>query len=132
VELWEKTLEHDKGTPGLLARLGDAYRKLGRLDDAGHAYQKGLAQGYDKYNFAGMLKLHCLRGDFQDICDSYRELLHHEFVDTRFVAEAGAILVQSGRRGEALEFYRFARELQKESPEACQVINECIGRMGET
>lgn len=132
VQLWEKALEHDEGTLGLLARLGDAYRKLGRLDDAGHAYRKGLAQGYDKYNFVGMLKLHCLRGSFQDIRDSYRELLHHELVDTRYVAEAGVILVQSGRRDEALEFYRFARKLQKESPEACRIIDECIGRMGET
>jgi tetratricopeptide (TPR) repeat protein len=125
-EQWEKCLEKDSCTVYMLSRLGDAYRNLGKYEDAERSYLKGLEKGYDKFNLLGIMKLWCQMGRLKDVCDCYDELFHREGTDTRFAIEAGQLLMQYEKSEMALEFYRHAQQLQINSPEAVAVIDTCI------
>ena len=131
VELWEKILEKTAGTVNLLTRLGDAYRNLGQYEAAERAYKNNLDKGYDMFSMAGMIKLCCLQSRMNEACDFYDELLRNEGEDRNVFADAGELLIQRNEHSLALQFYRHARQRQKEHLAVSRIIDEHIRQLEE-
>lgn len=64
LEIWQEILKHSDGTQTLHTRMGDAYIKVGRHDDAEKSYLRSLTYGEDIYSLAGLVTLYSERGEW--------------------------------------------------------------------
>jgi len=105
IEFWERLLTKNEGTVNLLTRLGDAYRNVGRMDDAEKTYMGVLNRNYDKYAQLGLAKLRCLQGREEEALDAFDLFCTNEGTDPKIVNDMCDLLTQSGRREAAVRFY---------------------------
>jgi tetratricopeptide (TPR) repeat protein len=106
LEYWNRILENDPLNKLILTRAGDAWRILGRRDEASRCYRKAMGIEFDLYAALGLALIAKSEGKTEAALDSLMELVRMEPANHRFRVKAAECLADLGRTGEAVEILK--------------------------
>ena len=87
INAWQRALRYGMDPKMVMTRIGDAYLKLGDLQQAEVHYKKTLNIGYDKFAYLGIAKIHIKRNNIDKAIDIFSVLLQNDPDDPRISAE---------------------------------------------
>jgi tetratricopeptide (TPR) repeat protein len=94
IEAWSVALKYGMNPRIAITRIGDAYLSLKELEQAESNYKNALAQGYYKYAYLGMARVHISRNHVEKASKILEILVEKEPRDSRIVAELRGLLGQ--------------------------------------
>ena len=100
----------------MMSRLGDAYRNVGRFDDAERTYKNTLKLGYQRDAFIGLAKLHLARENHELALGLYEAFLTGNQEDEFVINDFGNFLLEEGFQEQLKSC--FDRTLSKHGPES--------------
>jgi len=112
-------------------KLGFAYNKLGRLQDAAKAYKEAVRLKPDFVQCLNNLGLVLVNlGDLDGGIDAYRRALELEPDEARLHFNLGLVYAQKGERPEAVRCYKKVLEIRPDPNPENDVVHEALRQLG--
>lgn len=105
LEIWQEILKHSDGTQALHTRMGDAYFKLGKLNEAEMAYRKSLTFGEDIFSTVGLICLYSEQQNWDEAVGAFRLLMNEDADVSNRVELLVKRFLRSGQRDIMLQLF---------------------------
>jgi len=133
VDEFNKAIEKDPKQPGILARLGDAYMKMEKYDDALATYQKAAALGAtDPVIFTNMGVVLSKLGKVAESQDAFKKAAAMSPGSAQNHYNLGVTMFNSGRLAEAIDAFKQAIATDPNYAEAYFQLGICLSGKPET